>query len=77
MERTGRLILAVTMTSIMVFMVTLVATWLNLGPRSDFLLQWLKAYLVAWPIAAGTAYVVMPPARRLTDRIVAFIERKP
>jgi hypothetical protein len=77
MERTGRLILAVTMTSIMVFMVTLVATWLNLGPRSDFLLQWVKAYLVAWPIAAGTAYVVMPPARRLTDRIVAFIERKP
>jgi len=65
------------MTSIMVFMVTLVATWLNLGPRSDFLLQWVKAYLVAWPIAAGTAYVVMPPARRLTDRIVAFIERKP
>jgi len=77
MERTGRLILAVTMTSIMVFMVTLVATWLNLGPRADFLLQWVKAYLVAWPIAAGTAYVVMPPARRLTDRIVAFIERKP
>jgi hypothetical protein len=48
-----------------------------LGPRSDFLIQWVKAYLVAWPIAAGTAYVVMPPARRLTDRIVAFIERKP
>jgi hypothetical protein len=76
MERTGRLILAVTMTSVMVFMVTFVATWLNLGPRSDFLFHWVKAYLVAWPIAAGTAYVVMPTARRITDQIVAFIERK-
>ena len=38
----------------MVFMVTLVATYLNLGLRPDFVLQWAKAYIVAWPIAAAT-----------------------
>ena len=42
------------MSSMMVFMVTLVATYLNLGLRPDFVLQWAKAYIVAWPIAAVT-----------------------
>jgi Protein of unknown function (DUF2798) len=44
--------------------------------RSDFLLQWTKAYFIAWPIAATTAFFIMPPARRLTDRIVALIDGK-
>jgi hypothetical protein len=54
----------------MVFMVTLVATYLNLGPRPDFVFQWAKAYIVAWPVAACTAYLVMPMARRFTGRVV-------
>ena len=40
----ARFILAATMSSMMVFMVTLVATYLNLGLRPDFILQWAKAY---------------------------------
>ena len=59
------------MSSVMVFMVTLIVTYLNLGLHSGFLLQWAKAYLIAWPIAAGTAFAIMPAARRLTERIVA------
>ena len=49
---------------------TLVATLLNIGLRSDFIIQWVKAYLVAWPIAAITGYFIMPAARRLTVWIV-------
>jgi hypothetical protein len=30
--------------------------------------------LIAWPVAATTAFFVMPPARRLTERIVALID---
>jgi hypothetical protein len=41
---------------------------------ADFLLQWAKAYVVAWPIAAATAYLVMPMAQRFTNRIVALID---
>jgi hypothetical protein len=62
------------MSSMMVLMVTLVATFLNLGPRPDFIYQWAKAYVVAWPVAAGTAYLVMPMARRFTDRVVNRID---
>jgi hypothetical protein len=58
----------------MVFMVTMVATFLNLGPRPDFIFQWAKAYIVAWPVAACTAYLVMPMARRFTDLVMTLID---
>jgi hypothetical protein len=58
----------------MVLMVTLLVTFLNLGLARDFLLQWVKAYFIAWPLAAITAFLVMPPARRLTERIVALLD---
>ena len=73
MDNKTRFILVTTMTSVMVMMVTLVATFLNLGLRHDFALQWFKAYIVAWPIAAVTGFLFMPTARRITDRIVALI----
>lgn len=73
MTAKARFILAATMSAVMVFMVTLLVTWLNLGFRHDFLLQWVKAYFIAWPIAAGTGFLVMPMARRVTDKIMSAI----
>ncbi len=70
-----RLILSLLMSSIMVLMVTLLVTFLNLGPVPDFLVKWAKAYLLAWPVAAGTAFMIMPGCRRLTDRIVSRLEQ--
>jgi hypothetical protein len=74
MDPKPRLILALLMSSVMVCMVTLLVTFLDLGLRSDFLIQWVKAYFIAWPVAATTAFFIMPSARRLTDRIVALID---
>jgi Protein of unknown function (DUF2798) len=76
MDRKARLVLALLMSSVMVFMVTLLVTFLNLGLRADFLIQWAKAYVIAWPVAATTAFLIMPPARRLTERIVGSIDGK-
>ena len=73
MDNKARFILAATMSSMMVAMVTLIVTWLNLGLRHDFILQWAKAYIIAWPVAAITGYLVMPMARRFTDWVVAHI----
>jgi Protein of unknown function (DUF2798) len=73
MDNTARFILAATMSSMMVAMVTLIVTWLNLGLRHDFILQWAKAYIIAWPVAAITGYLVMPMARSFTDRVVTRI----
>ncbi len=69
----ARLILAVLMTAVMVCMVTLVVTFINLGLRGDFVEQWAKAYFISWPIAAATAFIIMPAARRLTDAIMKRI----
>ncbi len=73
MQLMARFILALIMTAVMVFMVTLIVTFLNLGLRADFLAQWAKAYFIAWPIAAVTAFFVMPSARRATDGLMRKI----
>src|SRR4051794_7399559 len=73
MSAKERLVLATTMSSIMVAVVTLVATWLNLGLRHDFVLQWAKAYVIAWPIAALIGFTVLPLSRRVTTRILSLI----
>ena len=77
MDRKARMILAILMSSVMVMMVTLVATSVSIGFGTEFAARWLKSYLIAWPVAATTAYLIMPPARRLTDYIIAITERKP
>jgi hypothetical protein len=69
-----RLVLVLTMSAVMVMMVTLLVTYLNLGLPSDFAWQWVKAYFTAWPVAALTGYLIMPSARRLTDRIIARLD---
>ena len=74
MDSKARLILALLMSSVMVLMVTLLVTFLNLGLGSDFFMQWVKAYFIAWPVAAVTAFFVMPPARRLTERLVGRMD---
>ena len=59
MDGKARLILVTTMTAMMVLMVTLIATFINIGPRHDFVLQWMKAYVIGWPVAAVTGYLIM------------------
>ena len=71
MDWKTRLLTAVLMTIVMVALVTFIATFLNLGFGPGFFRQWAKAYLVAWPIAAISGFMVMPAARRLADRILA------
>ena len=74
MDAKTRMNLALLQSSVMVLMVTLLVTDLNLGFDPDFLHQWVKAYFIAWPIAATTGFLVMPPARRLTERVVTVMD---
>ena len=65
----------VVITAIIVFVVSGVLTFINIGWRYDFVIRWCSAFAIGWPIAAGTAYLAIPFARSLTQRIVAAIER--
>lgn len=74
MDAKTRFIMAAVMSAVMVLMVTLLVTYLNLGFRPDFLVQWVKAYVIAWPVAATTGFLVMPAAQRATRLIVGLID---
>ena len=51
-----RALTAALMTIVMVALVTLIATWLAVGFDPHFLRQWAKAFAIAWPVAAMTAF---------------------
>lgn len=75
MEGKARFIFPVLMSGFMVFIVTALVTLLNMGLRADYVVRWMRAFVVAWPVAALVAFLAMPVARRLTLRIIALIER--
>jgi Protein of unknown function (DUF2798) len=74
MESKARFVFPVVITGIIVFVVSGALTFFNIGWRNDFVNRWWSAFAIGWPIAASTAYLAMPFARSLTQRIVAAIE---
>lgn len=70
MPAKARFLLATIMSAMMVFMVTLVVTYVNLGLGPDFLWRWAKAYVIAWPVAATTGFFAFPLARGATEGIM-------
>jgi Protein of unknown function (DUF2798) len=74
MEGKARLVFPVMITAIIAFVLSGALTF-NIGWRNDFVMRWWSAFAIGWPIAASTAYLAIPFARSLTQRIVAAIER--
>jgi hypothetical protein len=77
MQGTARFIFPIVVTAIIVFIVSAVVTYFNIGLRVDFVPRWLSAFLVGWPVAAVTAFVALPAARGITKRIVSLIGGTP
>ena len=75
MECKARFVFPVVITAIIVFVVSGAVTFFNIGWRNDFVIRWWSAFAFGWPIAASTAYLAMPFARSLTQRIVARTTR--
>ena len=73
MEGKARFIFPVVITAIIVFVVSAVVTVTNIGFSADFVPRWLKAFIIGWPVAAVTAFVAIPYARRLTASIERLI----
>jgi len=75
MEGKARFIFPVLITAIIVFVVSGVVTWTNIGFRVDFVGRWMSAFIVGWPVAAVTAFLAIPVVRRLTQALVTLIDR--
>jgi predicted PurR-regulated permease PerM len=69
----ARFIFPILMSAVMAFLMTALVTWLNLGLPPDFLMRWGRAFAVAWPCAALTAFVAIPLARRGTQLILKVV----
>jgi hypothetical protein len=74
MEGKARFVFPIVITAIIVFIVSAVVTFFNIGLRADFVPRWLSAFLVGWPVAAVTAFLAFPYARVVTQRIVGMID---
>jgi Protein of unknown function (DUF2798) len=74
MEGKARFIFPVLATGIIVFVVSCVVTFSNIGLRPDFVPRWLSAFFIGWPVASVTGLIAFPFVRRATAGIVALIE---
>ena len=74
MEGKARFIFPIIISALIVFVVSGVVTFTNIGLRADFVPRWLKAFMTGWPVAAVLAFVAIPYVRRATDVIVRMIE---
>jgi hypothetical protein len=75
-EGKAKVIFPVLITGLIVFVVSAVVTFTNIGFRADFVPRWLKAFFTGWPVAAVTAYLAIPIIRRATATIERLIDRK-
>lgn len=74
MEGKARFIFPVIISALIVFVVSAVVTFTNIGLRADFVPRWFKAFLTGWPVAAVLAFFAVPYVRRATEAIVRLIE---
>jgi hypothetical protein len=75
MEGKAKYIFPVLATGLVVFVVSAVVTFTNIGFRADFVQRWLSAFIIGWPVASVTGLIAFPYIRRATAGIVALIER--
>ncbi len=76
MDGKAKYIFPVIITAIIVFVVSAVVTFSNIGFRADFVPRWLSAFIIGWPVASVTAFFAIPHVRRVTQWIAASIESK-
>jgi uncharacterized protein DUF2798 len=60
MEGKARFIFPVIISALIVFVVSGVVTFTNIGFRVDFVPRWLKAFMTGWPVAAVLAFFAIP-----------------
>lgn len=63
----------VLMAGIMAFLMTAFVTWMNLGFPPDYITRWLRAFVVAWPLAVIAAYIAIPISARATGKILRVL----
>ena len=70
-KRFSPIVFAVLLTGLMTFVISGVATVINVGLPPDFISRWARAWLPNWAIACPVLLLVRPLVTRLTERLTA------
>ena len=74
MEGKARFIFPVLISFMIVFVVSAVVTFTNIGFRPDYVSRWMKAFITGWPVGAVLTFFVGPYVRRATAAIVRLLD---
>jgi predicted membrane channel-forming protein YqfA (hemolysin III family) len=71
-QKKFHLVFSVVMGAMMVFIMTCVITFANVGLREDFVRLWMHAFIIAYAVAVPLIFFTAPLARKLTGRILGM-----
>lgn len=76
MKLSAKYVGPIVMAAIMAFIMTGFVTWMNLGFTADYVGNWAKAFVFAWPVASVSAYLALPIAPKITLWIVHQVNHR-
>ncbi len=71
-QKKFHLVFSAVMGAMMVFIMTCVITFANVGLRENFIQLWMHAFIIAYAVAVPLIFFTAPVARRLTGRILGM-----
>ncbi len=69
-QKKFHLVFSLIMGAMMIFLMTMVVTFINVGLTEDFFRLWMKAFGVAYVVGVPVIFFLAPVARKLTSRLL-------
>jgi hypothetical protein len=69
-QKKFHLVFSLIMGAMMIFLMTLVITFINVGLTDNFFRLWMKAFSIAYVVGVPVIFFLAPVARKLTGRVL-------
>jgi predicted membrane channel-forming protein YqfA (hemolysin III family) len=69
-QKRFHLVFSLIMGAMMIFLMTLVITFVNVGLTGNFFRLWMKAFAIAYVVGVPVIFFLAPVARKLTGRVL-------
>lgn len=69
-QKKFHLVFSLIMGAMMIFLMTLVITFINVGLTDNFFQLWMRAFAIAYVVGVPVIFFLAPVARKLTGRVL-------
>ncbi|MDI1247135.1 MAG: DUF2798 domain-containing protein [Rhodoferax sp.] len=69
-QKKFHLVFSMIMGAMMIFLMTLVITFINVGMHTNFFRLWMNAFGMAYLVGVPVIFFLAPVARKLTGRVL-------